>query len=116
VVPGNPEPVTTADPLEPSSSAGIAGSSVLVLAFLLLVGLAWSWTGIDEVVGAVAIAPAAGAAALVLAGILLERLGVAIDDAAGAWVASALAGGSGVAVRLVLQRRAARGPASQVEQ
>jgi hypothetical protein len=107
VIPGSTYPTRVFGGTFGSSPAGIVGSSALALAFLVVVGLGWAWVAVDDLVQAVTIAPAAGASALVVVAIALERLGVVLDGAGGAWLVSALAGGSGLVVRLVLQRRAA---------
>jgi hypothetical protein len=103
------------DPLEPFSSGAIALSSVLVLAFLAVVGYGWSSVATDAPVRAAAIAPAAGAAALVLVAVALDRLGLRIGDASGAWLVSAIAGGGGYLTWVILQRRSRMRSAPQVE-
>jgi hypothetical protein len=101
--------------LEASSGGGIAMSAVLVMALLGVAGLGWALLVVDDVLDALLLAPAGGAAALVIAAIALERLGVSIDGAVGAWLVSAIAGGSGFAIRFVVQRRASRAPVAEVE-
>ncbi len=108
--------LTAIDPLEPSSGWAIALSSVLVLAFLAVVGYGWARVAVPDALTSSAIAPALGAGAIVLAAVALERLGVRIDGAAGAWVVSALAGGCGYVVWGVLQRLARPRPAPEVEE
>jgi hypothetical protein len=103
------------DPLEPSSSGAIALSSVLVLAFLAAVGYGWASVATADPVRAAAISPAAGGAALVLVAVGLDRLGLRIGDASGAWLVSAIAGGGGYLVRGILQRRSRTRPAPQVQ-
>ena len=98
-----PEPV---DPLAPSSPLAIALSSLLAFALVGAVGYGWSRVALEDRLDAAALAPAFGAAALTLAAILLDRLGVPLDGTGGPVVASALAGGSGHALWLVRQRRA----------
>ncbi len=93
------------DPLEPSAPAGIAISSLLLLAFFGVVGYGWARVAVADGITAAALAPALGAAALVLAAIALERVGLRIDAAAGAWMVSALAGGGGYLAWGVLERR-----------
>lgn len=98
-------------PLVPSSPGAIAISGVLVLALLWFAGYGWARAGIADPVTATALAPAAGAGALVLAGIALERLGVPIDGTIGAWVVSTIAGGGGYLVWSVLERLTIADPA-----
>jgi hypothetical protein len=103
------------DPLEPSSSGTIALSSMLVLVLVAAVGYGWARVGSDDPIRAAAIAPAAGAAVLVLVGVALDRFGLRIGGAAGAWLVSAIAGGGGYLAWGVLERRARPRPAPQVE-
>ncbi len=110
-----PAPVPT-DPLEPASAAAIALSSVLALLLVSVVGFGWARIAAPDAVTAAALAPAAGAAALVLAGIAFERLGVAIGSGAGGWAVSAVAGGGGYLVWRVLERRPGARPAPQVQE
>jgi hypothetical protein len=105
-----------AAPLEPSSPLGIAVSSALVLALVWAIGFGWARAVVEDPVAATAVAPALGAGALVLSGIALERLGLAIEQVAGGWIASALAGAGGYAAWLVLERRSRSRPAPQVQQ
>jgi hypothetical protein len=104
------------DPLEPASAGAIALSALLVLAFAAVVGYGWARVATDDAVRAAAIAPGAGAAALVLVAVALDRVGLRIGDAGGAWLVSAIAGGGGYLVRGVLQRRARPRPAPQVDE
>jgi len=96
-----PEPLTLRlDVLEPSSPLAIAGGSLAMLALLLAVGYGWSRTAFPLVADALALAPAAGLAALCLVAIALERVGVPLDGA-GAMLVSAAAGASGYIVRVL---------------
>jgi hypothetical protein len=110
-----PDPAVI-DPLEPSSAAAITLSSVLTLVFVVAIGFGWASVATDDRVRAAAIAPAAGAAALVLVAVALDRFGLRIGDAAGAWVVSAVAGGSGYLTWGVLERRSHVRPAPEVEE
>lgn len=107
------EPV---DPLEPSSPGGIAGSSLLLLILISGIGYGWARVAVADAVTAAAAAPALGAGALVLAGIAVERLGLTLDAAGGAWIASGLAGGCGYLAWVVLERRARTRAAPQVDE
>jgi hypothetical protein len=104
------------DPLEPSSPAGIALSSVLLLALATVAGFGWARVAVADRITAAATAPALGAAALVLVAFALERVGLRIDAAAGAWAASALAGGSGYLAWGVLERRPRPASTPEVDQ
>lgn len=104
------------DPLEPSSPRAIALSSVLVLAFLSTAGYGWARVAVADALTAAVIAPALGAGAIVLTGIALERLGLRIDAAIGAWIASGLAGGGGYLAWRVLERRAGPRTAPEVQE
>jgi hypothetical protein len=109
------EPVAV-DPLQPSSPWRIVASSLLVLALVWAVGLGWARFLVADRVAAAALAPALGSAALVLSAVALERLGVAIDAAVGAWVVSGLAGGCGYVAWAVLERRPHARPAPEIHE
>lgn len=102
------------DPLEPSAPGAIALSSVLVLGFAWLAGYGWARVAVADAVTAAAAAPAFGVASVVLFAVGLERAGLRIEAAAGAWVVSAIAGGSGYVAWRVLERRTRSRPARQV--
>ena len=104
------------DPLEPASAAGIVWASLATLALLSVVGFGWARIGLEDPLRAVAISPAVGATAIIVVAIALDAFGVSLGSNAGAIAASALAGGGGYLVGLVLQRRARTHPAPQVEQ
>lgn len=104
-----PEPV---EPLLPSSPAAIAMTSVLAFTLVGAVGYGWARVGLEDRLDATAIAPAFGAAALTIASIALDRLGVRLDATAGPFLASALSGAGGYVLwLLVLQRRGRARPA-----
>jgi hypothetical protein len=98
-------------PLEPSSPLGIGGATLAALALLAAVGFGWARTAGSDATSAVALSPAVGAAATAIAAIALERLGLSLDGSrpVGA-LASVLAGASGYALWLVLERRARARP------
>jgi hypothetical protein len=104
------------DPLEPSSPAGVALSSLLLLALLVAAGYGWARVAIADRLTAAALAPALGGSALVLAAVALERLGVRLDAAAGAWAVSALAGGGGYLAWGILERGSRPAPPPQVDE
>jgi hypothetical protein len=114
-----PDPARAAnaiDPLEPASRAGIAWASVATLALLAVAGYGWARIGLGDPVTAAAAAPAIGAAALILAGVALDAVGVRLGGIPGAVAASALGAGGGYLLRYVLERRARTRPAPQIEQ
>jgi len=102
------------DPLLPASPNAIAMTSVLVLAFTWLAGFGWARVAVADPTSAAAAAPAFGVAALVLFAVALERVGLPIESAVGAWIASAIAGGCGYVAWLVLERRTRPRPAEEV--
>jgi hypothetical protein len=101
--------------IDVSTPVAIAGSAVLQLAFLWLIGAGWSGWALRERVAAAAAAPAFGVAAVTMAGLALERLGVPLDGRWGPVLASALAAGGGYAIGLA-QRKTVAKPPPQVEQ
>jgi hypothetical protein len=104
------------EPLLPASPNGIAVTSVLVLAFTWLAGFGWARVAVADATSAAAAAPAFGVGALVLLAVALERIGLPIGSAAGAWVVSAIAGGFGYLTWLVLEWRSRPRAAEQVPQ
>jgi hypothetical protein len=104
------------DPLRPSSPGAIVASALAVLAATAAVGFGWARAAGIDPVGAAAVAPALGSAALVVSTVASERLGLAVDGASGAWIASAIAGGGGYLAWLVLQRRTGARPAPEVQE
>jgi hypothetical protein len=104
------------DPLEPASAWEVVWGSIATLALLSVAGFGWARIGLGDPVRAAAISPAVGAAALILVAVGLDALGISLGSTGGAVAASALAGGGGYLVGLVLQRRARTHPAPQVEQ
>ena len=107
---GTPRPV---DPLEPSSRGQILLTTIASLFLLLVAGFGWAGTFTAESVTRLMLALPCGMAALVLSGIVLERLGMPLTGWAGPTLVSALACGSGYFARFLLERRA--GPKSSSE-
>lgn len=106
VLPEDPAPL--ADPLEPSSPAGIAWATAATLALLAVAGYGWGRLLRLQAVPAIGLAPALGSAAVALAAVALDRLGVPLGSALGGAAASALAGLGGYLAwpaALVLERR-----------
>jgi hypothetical protein len=105
------------NPLEPSSPAAIAGSSVAVLALLWIAGYGWARTALDRT-AAVALSPAFGAAALTLVALVAERAGLPLDGWVGPTAVSLLAAGGGHVCRLRLgpQGEPVTAAPAQVEQ
>jgi hypothetical protein len=108
----NPRPLPPLpDELLASSSAGIAATTLVTLVLLLVIGLGWSRWAFGEGVGAVAAAPASGAAMLLLVGIAAERLGVPLTGTWGPTAISAATGGGGYVVFLAFKRKTLAEPA-----
>jgi hypothetical protein len=108
-----PRPVT--DPLEPSSPARIALAALAVFAVLGAAGYGWARAGSSEPWRAVALAPAFGAAVIVVQGIALERAGLSLSGATGSTIVSVLSGGSGYLAWFVLERRAASDATQEID-
>jgi len=112
----DPRPLPASEgELAPSSPVAIALSGLAMLGFLWIVGAGWARWTFDGRVAAVASAPAFGVAALTVAALTLERLGVPLDGWWGPALASALAGLGGYALRVV-QGKAVHDPTSQVDE
>ncbi len=91
-------------PLEPSSPAGIALTTIAILALTGAAGFGWSrWAGLD-LLSAIAVAPAFGVATLALGGVACERLGLPLSGSLGPTIVTLLAAGAGYLL-LVLQRQ-----------
>jgi hypothetical protein len=92
------------DPLTPSSPGQIALAALAIVVLTTLAGWGWTrWCGLDTV-ASLAVAPATGTATLVLAGVVLDRLGVSLAGSAGPSIAVLIAGGFGYGL-LVAQGR-----------
>lgn len=108
-------PGSPVDPLGPSSPGENAVVTFVVLALVALIGYGWARAVTDDAFTAAALAPALGTAALILAGIALERLGVPLSGSVGPTVVSGLVGIGGYLVWLVLQRRVRTSAAHEVD-
>jgi hypothetical protein len=102
------------DPLEPSSPGEILLAAFAVLSLLFVAGSGWAGAFARDAVARLALAPLCGMAALILAGIALERLGMPLTGSVGPTVVSASGGGSGYLVRFLLERRAGPKPSNEV--
>jgi len=109
------QPRPVADPLEPSSPAEIALAALAVLAALGAAGYGWARAASSEPWRALALAPAFGAAGVILLGIALERAGLPLEGAIGPTIASVVAGGGGYLAWFVLERRPAADTAQQID-
>jgi hypothetical protein len=99
----------------PSSPSGIAVATIGILVALTVLGLGYARASFDDRAVVLGTAPALGAASLSLVALLLDRLGLRLQEVPVALAASALAGLGGLAVFLVVQRqRSSRAP-SEVE-
>ena len=103
------------DPLEPSSPGEILLAAFSVLSLLFVAGSGWAGAFAGDAVARLALAPLCGMAALLLAGIALERLGIPLTGSVGPTVVSALAGGGGYLVRFLLERRPGAKPSNEVQ-
>ena len=112
----NPRPLSAGDDeLRPTSPIAVALTALAVLALLWLVGSGWAWWTFDDRVTAAAAAPAFGIAAITIAGLVVERLGMRLDGVSGPAFASALALSGGHLVR-VMQRKPFEKAASKVDE
>jgi hypothetical protein len=89
-------------PLRPFSPWAVPPAGAVVLVALSLIGLGWSRAALGRGTTSLALAPAFGLAAVILSAVVLDRLGVRIDDPVSGLAALALpaAGGYLAAVRL----------------
>jgi hypothetical protein len=111
-----PEVVVTSaiDPLDFASSSGvwISIAAIASLASLSVIGLGYARVTFEDTIVAIATSPAFGAAAVTLAAVLLDRVGLRLESTPVAFAASALGGLGGLALFLVVQRqRDRRAPA-----
>ncbi|MFL5766639.1 MAG: hypothetical protein ACJ758_02195 [Actinomycetota bacterium] len=92
VLAGPPRPVPY-DTLDPASPALIAATALGILALLFAVGFGWARAVLSHPVQAFGLAPAFGAAALMLGAVVAEPLGVALTGAGPPIVSAVVAAG-----------------------
>ncbi len=95
----------------PSPPYWIALATLAILALLALLGLGYARAVFDDLVTAIATAPAFGAATLTISAVTLDRLGLRLADLPVAFAASALAGLGGLALLVVKRKRDRQAPA-----
>lgn len=98
------------DPLLPSSPAGIILATLAVIALLEMAGAGWAAWVVRDPVDVCLVAPAFGIAVMVLAGVLLERLGLPLSGWVGPTVVSVAAGGTGYVLAAVARAKDGSGP------
>jgi hypothetical protein len=89
----------------PSSGLWISIAALATLAVMSVVGLGYARASSDDRIVAIATAPAFGAAAITLAAVALDRIGLRLESMPVALAASALAGLGGLTAFLVVQRQ-----------
>jgi hypothetical protein len=119
VVQGPLPPKESIEPVDPVANPGVVKIALLstaTLAVLAFIGLGWAvallrrWLGRLELL---AVAPAVGVAALVLGGLMIDRLGVRLTGIPGALTPVVVAGAGWLLVRL-LRRRTPEAPSRSV--
>jgi hypothetical protein len=106
--------VADTDPLgfRPSTGVWISLTAFAILTLLTALGLGYARAASDDPIVVFATAPAFGAAAVTLAAVALDRIGLRLESIPVALAASVLGGLGGLAVLLVVQRqRDRRAPA-----
>jgi len=93
---------------EASSPFGITSATIAILAVLTVLGLGFALASFDDTVTAIATAPAFGAAAVTLAAVTLDRLGLRLAQIPVVLAASALAGLGGFALLLFVKGKGDR--------
>jgi hypothetical protein len=88
----------------PSNPPAIIFATLSILALLTLLGLGYARAAFDDLVTAIATAPAFGGAAVTLAAVTLDRVGLRLESVPVALAASVLAGVGGFAL-LVMKRK-----------
>ncbi|MGH2673766.1 MAG: hypothetical protein ACRDHC_12390, partial [Actinomycetota bacterium] len=89
----------------PSSPLGISAGTIATLIVLSILGLGYARAVFDDLVTAIATAPAFGAAALTLAAVVLDSFGLRLGGLGVALAACALAGLGGLALILAVKRQ-----------
>jgi hypothetical protein len=102
------------DPLEPSSPRETLLAAFAVLSLLLVAGYGWAWVFARDTVARLALAPMCGMAALILAAIALERVGLPLTGSVGPTMVSVVGGGGGYLASFLLERRAGPKPSNEV--
>ena len=106
--PFSPVPIESDDDrlrFGPSSGGGIVLATIVIAVVLTFLGLGYARSVFADAVTAVATAPAFGAAAVTLAAVALDRMGLRLESTPVALAASVLAGLGGLAAFLVVQRQ-----------
>jgi len=103
------------DPLEPSSPGEILLAAFAVLALMFVAGSGWAGAFAQDAVARLALTPLCGTAALILAGIALERVGMPLTGSVGPTVVLAVGGGGGYLARFLLERSASPKPSNEVQ-
>ena len=80
--------------------------ALLTLALLSVAGYGWARIGVRNPVVAAGVAPAVGAAVLIVVAVALDAVGLALGEAPAAVAASVACAGGGYLLRFVLERRA----------
>jgi hypothetical protein len=88
-----------------STGVWISIAAITSLASLCVIGLGYARITFDDMVVSIATAPAFGAAAVTLAAVLLDRVGLRLGSTPVAIAASALGGLGGLALFLIVQRQ-----------
>jgi hypothetical protein len=89
----------------PSTGGVIALATAGIVILLAILGLGYALSASDDLITALATSPAFGAAALTLAAVALDSLGLRLADLPVALAASAIAGLGGVTLLLVVKRQ-----------
>jgi hypothetical protein len=116
VIDGSASGAGAVDPLRPAAPTGIVGSGLLALGWLAATGYGWARAVGRDSATALALAPGLGASVLALTAVGLARSGLLLDDPAGAWLVSAVAGGGGYLAWWILQRLTRPRPANEVDE
>ena len=110
--PFSPMPIARDDdPLRfgPATGRSIALATIVIVAMLTFLGLGYASAAFQDSIVAIATAPAFGAAAVTVAAVALDRMGLRLDSTPVALAVSLLAGLGGLAAFLVVQRQRDRG-------